>query len=209
MSATPLQTQRRTLGSIKRPVIVRVNDDPSLLVFTTRDAHGAILKVTYRCPPDMSYDDEDALAFRFRPDQTVTVVLTGEVDDDYHRIGEIADEPDMICLDRGLFEEPLCRFLEEIGLSDYGYPISSTTVHPTNGDPTATVRNATFCVRPENRDGENLDTSANFEHYPSGLKITWYKSALRSGKANRALTLTEFEAILAECRHAMANPSQA
>jgi hypothetical protein len=120
-----------------------------------------------------------------------------------HAYDESLDDPEenMISLDRSDFQDPFCEFLESIGLSGYGQPRWSAEAYPCDPDPSASVRNAVFCVRPfhwgENPDIEKL---ANFEHYPSGLQIRWYKYALRSGKANRDITLFELQAIFDECR---------
>ncbi len=73
--------------------------------------------------------------------------------------------------------------------------------YPTAGDDTASVRNAVFCVRPFHwGEDERIEGLANFEHYPTGLKITWYKYALRSGRANQEITLDGLETIFESCR---------
>ena len=39
----------------------------------------------------------------------------------------------------------------------------------------------------------------NFEHFPSGLKVSWYKHMRRGVLANQALTFDQMEAVLRDC----------
>lgn len=86
---------------------------------------------------------------------------------------------------------------EEFLLSDF----------PNCGDETATYRNATFCIRRFAWDDRDDDfdpvRDVNFEHFPSGLKLTFYKHVGRSTYANRKLRGGEMAAIAEECARSL------
>jgi hypothetical protein len=117
-----------------------------------------------------------------------------------------AIEPDdgLVYLDRDLFEEPFYEFLAGLGITGYGHPRWSADAFPTENDPKVTVRNAVFCVRPYSDTDEALEENLpNFEHFASGLKVWWYKYVLRSGQANRAITLADLMTIFEACRDSL------
>lgn len=74
---------------------------------------------------------------------------------------------------------------------------------PTDGDETATYRNAVFCIRrfdwSDRDDGFDPVRDVNFEHFPSGLKLCFYKHVGRSTYANRQLADGEMRHIVDEC----------
>lgn len=109
-----------------------------------------------------------------------------------------------VFLDRDLMQEPFYEFLTSIALDGYGLPRWPESGHDGQGDPAATMKNAVFCVRPYYwGEDDVISDLPNFEHYPSGLKVTWYKYVLRSGQANREIALPELLAIFQECRDSL------
>ncbi len=106
-----------------------------------------------------------------------------------------------VYLDRDVFQDPFYEFLKSLGIESYGGARWDANAFPTADDPTVTVRTDVFCVRPYSDADEALDEDLpNFEHFPTGLKVWWYKYALRSGQANRTLDLAELTAIFEACR---------
>lgn len=59
------------------------------------------------------------------------------------------------------------------------------------------IKNDTFCIRPYS---EKMADVPNFEYFPSGLKIWWYKHPLREAESNQELTTDKFLEILDKCR---------
>ena len=60
--------------------------------------------------------------------------------------------------------------------------------------------NETFVVRPYCWDDESEEScKPNFEHKPSGFKMTWYKCPLRDPYCNMEISHDQFQSILYDC----------
>jgi hypothetical protein len=57
-----------------------------------------------------------------------------------------------------------------------------------------------YCWCDGAREGHEGGCPPNFEHFQSGLSMSWYKHAGRGATVNRIPSATEWNAIVAECR---------
>lgn len=67
-------------------------------------------------------------------------------------------------------------------------------------EPDREFENDTFIIRPYYwGDDEKIACLPNFEHKPSGFKMTWYKYPLRDAYTNIELDANKFSCILYDC----------
>lgn len=81
----------------------------------------------------------------------------------------------------------------------HGLPYERYGFHCTCDYEQRYIAAATAAAYPEGCRSDCRTQQANFEHHQSGLKLTWYKYALRGAETNQALTLERWQAIINDC----------
>jgi hypothetical protein len=88
------------------------------------------------------------------------------------------------------WQDVFCNTLNLLGFTSYATPEDDSDLvfdKEVNG-----YICGDYIVRPD----DNYNDLPNFEHIPSGLKMSWYKYPLRSAMANQNLSFVEFMRML-------------
>ena len=88
------------------------------------------------------------------------------------------------------FEDIFCHTLGMLGFSSNGLPLEEGSM--SMDERVQGYRCKEYIIRPYS----DFSDLPNFEHVPSGLKLSWYKYPLRESCSNRDLSFMEFMNIL-------------
>ena len=88
------------------------------------------------------------------------------------------------------FQDIFCHTLNTLGFNSHGFPLDDNTI--VTDKSIDGYRCGEYIIRPY---GHYSDLP-NFEHVPSGYKLSWNKYPLRDSYSNHNLTFVEFMSIL-------------
>lgn len=109
-------------------------------------------------------------------------------------------------MERGIWQEIFINFLDDIGLSSYGY-IEDDALKEFE-TPRGGFENNVFLVNPffwgddelTEEEEREIANQPNFIFKPLGFMIDWYKYPLRGATCNQSISLDAFKDILEKCK---------